>query len=468
MSKVSARLREAALPSCVPMFVGKQAVALISRVEERLVYRANFMFRLLVLVGMTVCVSPVFAGSTPSGNHSVWTLQSATQRILEIAPERHQFDAAVDARREALKQAGEWPNPSMELRADDRIGQMSGGGINFAQSSLSQPLPWHRIAHQRDAAELSLSATQSARSAQLLLLEREAARVFHALQLAAEKLQLAREQMVLTEQFARGKANGSGDHLTRYLTPIEQQRLAIMHEAARQLVLAAELDHKHAQIEFRNLLGLTGSPEAEIETIPLTPSLPMPTLDNIEHDLDGHPAIQAANLEAEAARKGVEVAESQRYADPVLKLYRDREFDNGTAFNVTGIGVSFELPIWSRNRALVGKAMAEAAFSSARREALRRDTRIRLVQAYEQFTRLRNEIQQLQANLVVPARRVVELTRRSFATGESNVLALVDANSTHFDARSRYLDLLNRYALAAADLRVAAGKSVLQKKEFQP
>lgn len=468
MSKVSTRLREAALPSRVPMFVGNQAVALISRVEERLVYRANSMFRLLVLVGMAVCVSPAIAGSAPPGNPSVWTLQSATQRILEIVPERRQFDAAVDARLEALKQAGEWPNPSMELRADDRIGQMSGGGINFAQSSLSQPLPMRRIARQQAAAELSLSATQSARSAQLLLLEREAARVFHALQLAAEKLQLAREQMVLTEQFASGKINGSGDHLKRYLTPIEQQRLAIMREAARQLVLAAELDHRHAQIEFRNLLGLTGSPEAEIETIPLTPSLPMPTLDNIEHDLDGHPAIQAANLEAEAAREGIEVAESQRYADPVLKLFRDREFDNGAVFNVTGIGVSFEIPLWNRNRALVGKAMAEAASSSARHEALRRDIRTSLEQAYEQFTRLRNETQWLREKLLEPAHSVLELTQRSFAAGEFNVLALVDANSTYFDARSRYLDLLNRYALAAADLRAAAGKSVLQQKEFQP
>lgn len=475
MSKVLTRLREAALPSRVPMFVWNQAVALISRVEKRLAYRANSMFRLLVLGGMAACVSPALAqnesiapASTLHHNNSVWSLPSATQRILEIAPERRLFDAAVDARLEALKQAGEWPNPGMELRADDRIGQMSGGGINFAQSSLSQPLPIRRIERQQAVAELNLAATQSARNAQLLLLEREAARVFHALQLAAAKLQLAREQMALTDQFSSGKMAVSGDHLKRYLTPIELQRLAVMREVGRQLVVTAQLDHKHAQIEFRNLLGLADSPAAEIETTPLTQPLPMPTLDDIERDLDRHPAIRAASLEAEAARKGVEVAESQRYADPVLKLFRDREFNNGAVFNVTGIGVSFEIPVWNRNRALVGKAIAEAETSSGRYEALRRDARTSLEQAFDEFAQLRNEIQQIHAKLVEPAQSILELARRSFAAGESSVLALVDANSTNFDARSRYLDLLNRYALAAADLRVAAGLSVLQQKEFQP
>ena len=61
-----------------------------------------------------------------------------------------------------------------------------------------------------------------------------------------------------------------------------------------------------------------------------------------------------------------------------------------------------------------------------------------------------------------------ELTRRSFAAGESNVLALVDANNTYFDARARYQELLQECALASADLRLAAGLSIMGGKEYQP
>lgn len=463
MSRLPARLRKAVLLFCLPTFVAKQAVALV-RVEACFVCPASMMGRLFVLVGMAVGVSSVFAASFSPDNPSVWTLRAATQRLVEIAPERRQLDAVVEARLQALKQAGEWPNPSLELRADNRIGQMHGGGMSFAQSSLSQPLPWHRIAHQQAVAELSLLASQSARRAQLLLLEREAARVFHALQLAEEKLRLARQQMELTERYAQGRLNGSGDRLVRYLTPIERQRLIIMRVAAKDRVMAAELEHKQAQIEFRHLLGLAGAAANEIKTAPMTLSA-VPTRAELERDLDNHPAIRAAYLEAEAARKGIEVAASQRHADPVLKLFRDRDF-NGTVFDVTGIGISFELPIWSQSRALVGKAVAEATSSAMHYEALRRDTRIRLAQAYEQLIHLRKEIEHLQKNLIAPAHRIVKLTQRSFASGESSVLDLVDANATYFEARSRYLDLLNKYALAAADLRLAAGKSILLGEDF--
>jgi outer membrane protein TolC len=61
------------------------------------------------------------------------------------------------------------------------------------------------------------------------------------------------------------------------------------------------------------------------------------------------------------------------------------------------------------------------------------------------------------------------LTRRSFAAGELNVLTLVDANNTYFDALARYLDLQQECALAAADLRIASGISLLDSsKEVQP
>ena len=53
------------------------------------------------------------------------------------------------------------------------------------------------------------------------------------------------------------------------------------------------------------------------------------------------------------------------------------------------------------------------------------------------------------------------LTRRGFASGELNILALVDASNTYFDARARYLELQTETALAAADLRLASGVFVL-------
>lgn len=441
------------------------------------------MHRFLLPLGLAALYfNPAFAqplADTPAGvsgmsgavplspnGAKAWTLESATRRVLDVAPERRLSDTAVDVRQEELNQAGVWPNPSIELRADDRIGQLSGqGGTNLAQLALSQPLPFRRIARQRAAAESGLSAAQASRQAQFLLLEREAARVFHALQFAAAKRQLAKERLGFTNNFAAGPTTTYGDHLKRYLTPLELGRLALMREEARQAAMLAERDYENARIGFRSLLGLAdGAVEA---ALPVPPTRP-PSFEVLARELDRHPAIEAARHETEAAEEGIEVAKSQRYADPVLKLFRDKDFNNGATINVIGIGVGIEIPLWSRNRALEGKAKAEADASRARYEAQLRDARIRLEQAYAQLSRLQNQTSQMSANLIEPARKVFELTRRSFAAGESNVLALVDANNAYFDARARYQELLQECALASADLRLATGSSLVDGKEYQP
>lgn len=441
------------------------------------------MLRLLLPLGMAALYSiPVIAQTpaiapavdpeiaravtVPAKEADVWTLQSATRRVLEVAPERHQSDAAVETRQEELTLAGSWPNPSIDLRADDRVGQMSGqGGTGLSQLALSQPLPFRRLARQRTAAESSLAAAQANRNAQSLLLEREAANVFHAMQFASAKRQLAQERLKLTNNFAAGKITGQGDHLKRYLTPLELGRLDIMREEARQAVIFAERDYENARIGFENLLGITGA--AATEAMMLAPPSHPPSLDVFARELDHHPLVETARLETKAATEGIEAAESQRYPDPVLKLFRERDYNNRN-FNVTGIGIGVGIPLWNQNRSLVGKAKAEAEASRARYDVQLRDARTRLQQAYAQVSRLQDQAVQMNDKLIEPARKIFELTRRSFAAGESSVLALVDANNAYFDARARYLELLQGYALASADLRLAAGLSIIDRKEGQP
>lgn len=115
-----------------------------------------------------------------------------------------------------------------------------------------------------------------------------------------------------------------------------------------------------------------------------------------------------------------------------------------------------------------GKAQADANASRAHYEVLRRDAKTRLEQAYAQLVRLQDQTRLMEEYLIEPARKMFELTRRSFAAGESNVLALVDASHAYFDARTRYLELLHECALASAEVRFAAGLSVVDLKEYQP
>ena len=399
---------------------------------------------------------------------NTWTLEAVVQRAMEVAPEIRSAEAEIAARAGELTQAGDWPNPTIDLSADDRLGQEDGrGGTELTQIALSQPLPLRRLARQRAAAGANLESARENRRYQRLLLEREAARVFYALQHTDAGVGLARSRLDLAEGYGRPDPGGKArDPLVRYLTPLERIRLAVLREEARQAVMVAEKDYQKALAEFRSLLALPA--DTVVQAAPLDLPAPPPELAGHEQNLDAHPLLAFARREVEAARAGVAVAESQRFADPTLNLFRERDFLNGERRDVTGIGISFPIPLWNQNRGPVAKARAEVLRAQAQLWLRQRDTLTRLSQSYTELARLIEQAQRTRDNLLEPARQVFDLTRRGFASGELNLLALVDANNTHFDAQARYLELLKEAQVAAAELRLAAGISLLEEREVQP
>lgn len=397
-----------------------------------------------------------------------WTFADSVRRVHDIAPELRTAAAEITAREAELVQADAWPNPTVDIRADNRLQNESGSnGINFTQIALSQPLPLRRIARQRVVAEANIESARENLSYQKLLLEREVARIFLALQLATAKHLLAQERLQLVAESPGASRESGAGRLVRYLTPLERQRLAILNEEASQALAVAEREQQKALIEFRTLLALPSEARVELAA-PVSPAAPG-GLDVYERILDAHPALAAARKQSEAAQAGIAVAESQRYADPSLNLFRERDYYPTGQRDVTGIGVSLQIPLWNSSNGLVAKAGAEAGRALAQFATAQRDARSRLEQAHKQLQRLLEQAERLRMNLLEPSREVYSLTRRGFASGELNVLTLVDASNTYFDARARYLELKQESALAAADLRFTSGISVLKSSmETQP
>lgn len=397
-----------------------------------------------------------------------WTFADSVRRVHDIAPELRAAAAEITAREAELVQADAWPNPTVDIRADNRLQNESGSnGSNFTQIALSQPLPLRRIARQRVVAEANIESARENLSNQKLLLEHEVARIFLALQLATAKHLLAQERLQLVAESPGASRESGGGRLVRYLTPLERQRLAILNEEASQALAVAEREQQKALIEFRTLLALPSEARVELAA-PVSPAAPV-GLDVYARILDAHPALAAVRKQSEAAQAGIAVAESQRYADPSLNLFRERDYYPTGQRDVTGIGVSVQIPLWNSSNGLVAKAGAEAGRALAQFATAQRDARSRLEQAHKQLQRLLAQAERLRMNLLEPSRKVYSLTRRGFASGELNVLTLVDASNTYFDARTRYLELQQESALAAADLRLASGISVLNSSmETQP
>ncbi len=387
-------------------------------------------------------------------DQNIWTLESAIRQALAMAPELRAAFAEVAAREGALKQAGAWPNPSVDLRADQKLGlEDSSGGTDLTQVAITQPLPLTRLAAQRRQAGGQLAAARERFRYARLTRETEAARAYHTLQFAEARLTLSEKRVAFVADLESATARRS-DRVVRYLTPLERARLAILRETAEQEAASAEGKYSEAAAQFRALLAL--APDVVPQTMPLAPAeMPSP-LDALLKRLDDHPALVANDQDIEAARAGVDVARASRFADPTIGVFRERDFLNGARRDYNGVMLSVQVPLWNLNSGGVARAQAETDQAHERRVAVRRDLEARLRQGRLRLDHLIGQAERYRERLLGPARQMLELARRGFETGEQNILALVDAYNTSFDAEVRYHELLQESWQEVAALRLAA------------
>ncbi len=398
----------------------------------------------------------------------VWTLDASIKRAASVAPELRAAEAEIAARTGNLTQAEAWPNPTVSLRADGKLGMEDGrGGYAINQVTITQALPINRLEHQHRAATAELEAARASQRYQRLLLETRTAQAFHTLQQAAERQHLAQERLTFAEKIQQRDAGSGADRLVRYLSPLERARLDILRATAHQDVALAEGKWSEALAQFRALLNLP--PEAQPETIRLQPTGAPEALSALLKQLADHPALRVTQQMRDATRASVDVARAQRFADPTLSVIHEQDYFAGERRNYTGLMLGIQIPVWNRNDGGVARALGEADKAESELEMQHRDLTNRLRQSHLHLGHLVEQAEHYRTQLLQPARNVLDLTRKGYTAGEQNGLALVDANNTYFEAQASYLELLRDAWLEAAELRLVAGVSLLvSSQEVNP
>ena len=401
------------------------------------------------------------AASSYAAENGIWNLESSIQRSLQVAPELAAVSAKIRAQQGRLRQAGNWPNPSLEFRLDNKLGQEdSAGGRDLTRFAFSQSLPIRRLSRQRRAAAARLSMAQENRRYQQLLLEHRIARSYHSLQLAKAKLQLAKHRLNVIDALITGKRkNRKGvDPLIRYLSPLTRNRLSVIRGQAKQEVAVAEGQYEEAALTFRTLLNLTGN--SSLELMPLVPIKAILPLSKLQSSFRVHPLFDMGKYRLKAAHADVDIARALRFGTPKVSLFRERDFLAGRRRNINGMELSIQIPFWNLNKGGITAARSHVAVVQYRLQAQRRDMQNKFNLSYRHLNHLIEQTKHYRLYLLQPARRVFNLARKGFAAGGLNVLTFVDANNTYFNARVRYLELLRLCRLEAAEIRLNAGLSI--------
>jgi len=398
----------------------------------------------------------IFSASVRAEASLFWTLDSSVQRAMEVAPEMKTADAEVGKKQGALQQAGAWPNPSLDIQMDDNLGIEDGsGGYDMTRMAISQALPLGRLADQHKQASAALASAEAQRRQQQLLLEHKVAGRFHALQLAEAELQLAEKRL---QQASRYQRSGK-DPLIRYLTPLERMRLDIVLQAAKQTVDVAEGEYNEAATSFKTLLAIPL--ENKLQLVPLGPVPKPANFEALLERLQAHPALEANKQALASAQAGVDVAKSRRFADPTITLFQEKGYFANGEQDVTGVALNIQIPLWNMNNGSVVQARQEVYQAQSQSLTTQRELRTNLHKSYLHLGHLIEQARHYRDKLLQPAQQVFKLTHKGFAAGELNILSLIDANNTYFDAKDRYQELLQQGWLELAEVRKSAGLSLL-------
>jgi cobalt-zinc-cadmium efflux system outer membrane protein len=288
------------------------------------------------------------------------------------------------------------------------------------------------------------------------MLQNRVSRVFHQLQLASAQLSLAEQRLKLADKLTRSTRKNDRGTVVRYLTPLEKMRLDIIREEAHQAATNAEGKYNEALSEFAKLLGVDAkqvSGVAEIQAVEQ-----MPDREHLFALQQAHPQLASQQQFLQAATHDIDVARSSQMQDPTVSLSRSRDTFAGGRDDVLGIMFNIQIPIHDRKSTAVSKASYQASQQRIELARMQRELQINLKRSLTHLGHVVAQANDFQRKVLKPADKMLALTNRGFTSGELNILSLVDANNTYFEARLRYLELLYQARVELADVRLYAGQ----------
>jgi outer membrane protein, heavy metal efflux system len=402
---------------------------------------------------------PMAAQSVPPP-HTL-TLAEARAEARRTSPELALAREAVGAATGRERQAGAWSNPTLSYGRE----QTSRAGETNSQNilTLEQPLElWGPRGARRRVAGLQRAAAEARLVAAAARVDYEVVRVYATAVAAQRRAALADEAAQAFASATRvSQARLAGGDVSGY------QHRRLLLEAARYSTLRSEAIVARDSA-LRGLALLTGllvqgnarDPLLLTDTITPRPvSLSPDSL--LALALRTRPDLLAAQLEADAAAAGVDVATAERVPVPVLGGgYKGERLATGESLDGFVAGVSVPLPLWDRRGGAVAAAKGEAGQRGAEAAAARRQTEREVMDALEAHEALAAQLVELDRQLGDEAGKARRAAQAAYAEGEISLVEWLDAARAYQEAQTTYVSLWSEYVTRRAALERLTGRTL--------
>lgn len=264
------------------------------------------------------------------------------------------------------------------------------------------------------------------------------------LAVAEESYRLARIVLdVVSERVKAGK-----------VSPLEEVRAGV--EAA-SIEIEVQRVRYDLEASRRRLAATWGSDEAEFGQVrgDLMRVEDLPSLDPLLSRAAQGPEVAKWTTETDMLEASLAMEKS--LAIPDLEVGAGVKRGIGTGLDTYILALGFALPIFDRNQG----SIREAECNLARAREDRRATEVRvsaeLSEAYQALAAAHMEATSLGTTVLPGAERAFEATGEGYRQGKFSYLDVLDSQRTLFDVRAQYIDALEGYHQAVAEMERLVG-----------
>jgi outer membrane protein, heavy metal efflux system len=417
---------------------------------------------------LALCVlDPGQAG--PSSPSPPFPIEQAVTTVLASAPQRAAAAVLAESARAAAKQAGRWPNPVIDLHAENIVAS----GWHWqppADSALAPGLDAFAVVTQ----PIELGGKRGARRA---VAEGDADTAAAALSQVERGLVIETVRLYLGALRARDMLKALDENraemaeIQRTVVARVREGYAAEADQAKYQAESARLDSESVRLHIeltRNLAQLqalfgTAGPASGLDPGQLVMPVPRAVPAAAAADLAAKavqrsPDVQAARARETRAARALSFEQAQRVPD--LGVVGGYKRTNG--FDTAVLGVAMAIPLFDRNQRGIATAGGGARAAVSERVAVEQRVAAEARAVFDAQQSLAERARRVDDELLAPAALVRLAARTSYAEGAANIVAMVDADRVYLDARREALQVKLDALAAAFEARVLAGEEIFR------
>jgi cobalt-zinc-cadmium efflux system outer membrane protein len=410
-------------------------------------------------------VAAVMSVRAADGLPAVTNLPSATkptslddlvQEALEKNPELKFYEAEILAAKAGRKTAGTLGNPELSGGAGQK--RVSGGGLSaegIAWSvSVVQPFEWPgRLGLRKAIANRDIELATLGYDRFKLALAARVRTLGYALFAAQEKASAAGEVAERFKALREVLVQRDPAGLTPLLETrvIEATELTMQHKAGD-----ATLATQAALLELNQLRGAAPGTHFAVSHAPLAfrPTESLATLTTLAHTNNFELRMRAVELAQQGFR--VDLAKNERF--PSISVGPTISEENaGDRERIIGVGVSFPLPLWNRNKGNIETAAARQMQAEVSLNLTYREIERKVAEAALTYETKLRQIAKWRPDSVEHFREAAEVADRHYRLGAVPISTYVELQKQYLEAVESLLDTKKEALESAQNIELLTG-----------